>query len=50
MKFKRKEFEEQARQLHVELVKLQECVKHKGLKVVIVFEGRDAAGKRGAIN
>jgi polyphosphate kinase 2 len=35
--------------LHVELVKLQEWVKHKGLKVCIVFEGRDGAGKGGAI-
>ncbi|HQJ11389.1 MAG TPA: polyphosphate kinase 2 [Anaerolineae bacterium] len=36
-------------QLHIELVKLQEWVKYKGLKVVAVFEGRDAAGKGGAI-
>jgi polyphosphate kinase 2 len=35
--------------LEVELVKLQEWVRHQGLKVVIVFEGRDAAGKGGAI-
>lgn len=35
--------------LQVELVKLQEWVRHKGLKVVVVFEGRDAAGKGGAI-
>ncbi|MBF0295280.1 MAG: polyphosphate kinase 2 [Magnetococcales bacterium] len=35
--------------LHVELVKLQEWVKVKGLKVVILFEGRDAAGKGGVI-
>jgi polyphosphate kinase 2 len=35
--------------LHVELVKLQEWVKHKGLKVCIIFEGRDGAGKGGAI-
>jgi polyphosphate kinase len=33
----------------VELVKLQECVKHNGLKVCIVFEGRDGAGKGGTI-
>jgi len=46
---KRKEFDEAARKLHVELVKLQEWVKHKGLKVVVIFEGRDAAGKGGAI-
>ncbi len=35
--------------LHVELVKLQEWVKLKGLKVCIVFEGRDGAGKGGTI-
>ncbi len=41
-------FEELSR-LQIELVKLQEWVKLKGLKVVVVFEGRDAAGKGGAI-
>ncbi|MDP9270938.1 MAG: polyphosphate kinase 2 [Chloroflexota bacterium] len=35
--------------LQVELVKLQEWIKHEGLRVVVVFEGRDAAGKGGAI-
>ena len=35
--------------LHVELVKLQEWVRHHGLKVCIVFEGRDGAGKGGTI-
>jgi polyphosphate kinase 2 len=35
--------------LQVELVKLQEWIKYKGLKVVVIFEGRDAAGKGGAI-
>jgi polyphosphate kinase len=35
--------------LHVELVKLQEWIKHRGLKIVVIFEGRDAAGKGGAI-
>jgi polyphosphate kinase len=35
--------------LHVELVRLQEWVKHAGLKVCIIFEGRDGAGKGGAI-
>ncbi len=49
MKLKRKNFEKALRGLHVELVKLQEWVKHKGLKIVILFEGRDAAGKGGAI-
>jgi polyphosphate kinase 2 len=35
--------------LQIELVKLQEWIRHEGLKVVVVFEGRDAAGKGGAI-
>jgi len=46
---KRKEYEEELEQLHVELVKLQEWVKYKGLKICLVFEGRDGAGKGGAI-
>ena len=46
---KRKDYEEKLARLHVELVKLQEWVKHKGLKVAVVFEGRDGAGKGGAI-
>lgn len=46
---KGKEYERQLKKLHVELVKLQEWVKHKGLKVCIVFEGRDGAGKGGTI-
>jgi polyphosphate kinase 2 len=37
------------RRLQIELVKLQEWIRHRGLKVVVVFEGRDAAGKGGAI-
>jgi polyphosphate kinase 2 len=45
----RKEYEKELKKLHVELVKLQEWVKHKGLKVCVVFEGRDGAGKGGAI-
>jgi len=45
----RKEFEKHLRKLHVELVKLQEWVKEQGLKVCIVFEGRDGAGKGGTI-
>lgn len=44
-----KEYEQQLAKLHVELVKLQEWVKAKGLKVCIVFEGRDGAGKGGTI-
>ena len=46
---KRKEYERQLQRLHVELVKLQQWVVHKGLKVCIVFEGRDGAGKGGVI-
>jgi polyphosphate kinase 2 len=42
-------YEKKLAQLQIELVKLQEWVKHKGLKVVVIFEGRDAAGKGGAI-
>ncbi|HKO88488.1 MAG TPA: polyphosphate kinase 2, partial [Burkholderiales bacterium] len=45
----RKTYDEELKRLHVELVKLQEWVKHKGLKVCIVFEGRDGAGKGGTI-
>ena len=46
---KNKEYEKQLKQLHVELVQLQQWVVHKGLKVCIVFEGRDGAGKGGTI-
>jgi polyphosphate kinase 2 len=46
---KRKQYDKELEKLHVELVKLQEWVKHKGLKVCIVFEGRDGAGKGGTI-
>ena len=42
-------YEKELVRLQVELVKLQEWVKYKGLKVVVVFEGRDAAGKGGVI-
>jgi len=42
-------FEKELEKLHVELVKLQEWVKHTGAKVVVLFEGRDAAGKGGVI-
>jgi polyphosphate kinase 2 len=44
-----KEYERELKKLHVELVSLQEWVKEKGLKVCIVFEGRDGAGKGGMI-
>ncbi len=46
---KRKKYEKELRRLQAELCKLQEWVKHKGLRVIIVFEGRDAAGKGGTI-
>jgi polyphosphate kinase 2 len=46
---KEKEYQRELKKLHVELVKLQEWVKHKGLKVCVVFEGRDGAGKGGTI-
>ncbi len=48
-KLTRKAYDKALAKLHVELVKLQEWVKHKGLKVCIVFEGRDGAGKGGTI-
>ncbi len=44
-----KQYMAQLDKLHVELVKLQKWIRFKGLKVVIIFEGRDAAGKGGAI-
>jgi polyphosphate kinase 2 len=48
-KLKRKEYDKELRKLQGELCKLQEWVKHKGLRVVVIFEGRDAAGKGGTI-
>ncbi len=48
-KMKRKLYEKELRALQVELCHLQEWVKAKGLKIIIVFEGRDAAGKGGTI-
>jgi polyphosphate kinase len=44
-----KDYARELARLHVELVKLQEWVKFKGLKICIVFEGRDGAGKGGTI-
>jgi polyphosphate kinase 2 len=46
---KRKKYEKELRKLQAELCYLQEWVKHKGLRVIIIFEGRDAAGKGGTI-
>lgn len=48
-KMKAKDYEKVLAKLHVELVKLQEWVVNKGLKVCVVFEGRDGAGKGGTI-
>lgn len=48
-KLKRKEYEAELETLQVELVKLQSWVKHTGARIVVVFEGRDAAGKGGMI-
>jgi polyphosphate kinase 2 len=48
-KLKRKTYEKELERLHIELVKLQRWVVHKGLKICIVFEGRDGAGKGGTI-
>jgi polyphosphate kinase 2 len=46
---KRKDYERELKKLHVKLVELQEWVRHEAKKVCIVFEGRDGAGKGGAI-
>ena len=48
-KMKRKDYEEELHKLQVDLCHLQEWVKYKGLRAIIVFEGRDAAGKGGTI-
>ncbi|MBW9259644.1 MAG: polyphosphate kinase 2 [Candidatus Thiodiazotropha sp. (ex. Lucinisca nassula)] len=48
-KIDNKVYEKELFKFQLELVKLQEWIKHKGLKVVVIFEGRDAAGKGGVI-
>ena len=48
-RLKRKEYENEVGQLQAELCKLQDWVKYKGIRVIVVFEGRDAAGKGGTI-
>lgn len=48
-KLKTKQYTKELRKLQADLCTLQEWVKHKGLKVIIVFEGRDGAGKGGTI-
>ena len=48
-RLKRKEYEKALRELQVELCALQDWVKDKGARIILVFEGRDAAGKGGTI-
>lgn len=48
-KLKRKKYEKELRKLQAELCYLQDWVKHKGLRVIVIFEGRDGAGKGGTI-
>jgi polyphosphate kinase 2 len=48
-KIKNKVYEKELARLQIELVKLQQWIIHRKLKVVVIFEGRDAAGKGGAI-
>ena len=48
-KISNKVYLKELRKLQIELVKLQEWIKSKGLKVTVIFEGRDAAGKGGVI-
>src|SRR6201988_603165 len=48
-KLARKEYEKELVQLQAELCRLQEWVKHEGERIIIVFEGRDGAGKGGTI-
>ena len=46
---KRKRYEKELRRLQAELCHLQAWVKHKGLRIIVIFEGRDGAGKGGTI-
>jgi polyphosphate kinase 2 len=48
-KLKTRDYNDELAKLHVELVKLQQWVVHKGVKICVVFEGRDGAGKGGTI-
>jgi polyphosphate kinase 2 len=48
-RMKRKEYDDELRKLHAELVAMQEWVKASGAKICVVFEGRDSAGKGGTI-
>ena len=49
VRLKRKIYKREMKRLQIELVKLQEWIRDQGLKVVVIFEGRDAAGKGGTI-
>src|SRR5215831_18205141 len=48
-RLKRRKYEKELRRLQVELCKLQDWVKYKGLRIIVLFEGRDGAGKGGTI-
>jgi polyphosphate kinase 2 len=48
-KSSKKFYKNELKKLQLELIKLQEWIKHEGLKVIVIFEGRDAAGKGGTI-
>ena len=48
-KMKRKDYESELEKLQIELVKLQDWVKHTQVRIIVIFEGRDAAGKGGVI-
>jgi polyphosphate kinase len=48
-RLKRKQYEKELSRLQAELCKLQDWIKYKGLRVIVIFEGRDAAGKGGTI-
>ena len=48
-KLAKKDYEEELARLQLELVKMQTWIEEKGLKLVLIFEGRDAAGKGGTI-
>src|SRR5206468_9235353 len=48
-KMKAKAYDKELRRLQAELCKLQDWVKHNGLRIIVIFEGRDGAGKGGTI-
>src|ERR1700750_2018351 len=48
-KLKRKDYEKELERLQAELCQLQEWVKHEGQRIMVIFEGRDGAGKGGTI-